>query len=185
LQVLAVGRLTYYKGFRYLIEAAAQVTGVHISLVGEGDQAEELKSLVSSLDLQDRIKFEGHLSDDLLAQKMAECDCLCLPSIERTEAFGMVLLEAMYFGKATVISDVTGSGMGWIVDDGVTGIKVRPANPDALAEALKRLMTDREELDRLGRRGKEKFDQQFEINHAVEGLVEIYQHALNKNPNEQ
>jgi glycosyltransferase involved in cell wall biosynthesis len=185
LQILAIGRLTYYKGFRYMIEAAAKVTGVHISLVGEGDQAEELKSLVNSLELQDRIHLEGHLSNDLLARKMAECECLCLPSIERTEAFGMVLLEAMYFGKATVISDVTGSGMGWIVDDGITGIKVRPANPDALAEAFKRLMADREELHDMGRRGKEKFDQQFEINHAVEGLIEIYQDILGTSHNNQ
>ncbi len=140
---------------------------------------------MKSLNLQDRIRFEGHLSDDLLAYKMAECDCLCLPSIERTEAFGMVLLEAMYFGKATVISDVPGSGMGWIVDDGITGIKVKPANPGALAEALKRLVSDREELFVMGQQGKEKFDRQFEINHAVEGLIKIYQHALNKNTNEQ
>ena len=108
---------------------------------------------------------------------MADCDCLCLPSIERTEAFGMVLLEAMYSGKATVISDVEGSGMGWVVDDGVTGIKVAPADADALAAALKRLAADREDLAEMGQRGKEKFDQQFEINHAVEGLIEIYRQS--------
>ena len=175
LQVLAVGRLTYYKGFRYLIEAAAQTPGIHINLVGHGDQSEQLKSLVASLKLQDRVTFHGILSDDELAQKMADCDCLCLPSIERTEAFGMVLLEAMYFGKATVISDVEGSGMGWVVDDGITGLKVRPADADALAEALNRMAADREELAGMGQRGKGKFDQQFEINHAVEDLVKIYQ----------
>lgn len=185
LKVLAVGRLTYYKGFRNMIEAAARVSGVHINLVGDGDQAEQLKSLVTSLDLQDRVNFDGHLSNDELAQKMTDCDCLCLPSIERTEAFGMVLLEAMYFGKATVVSDVTGSGMGWIVDDGVTGIKVTPSDPESLAAAFKRLIADREELSAMGRRGKEKFDRQFEINHAVEGLVKIYQNILGNSHNNQ
>jgi len=175
LQVLAVGRLTYYKGFAYLIEAAAQAQDIHINLVGAGDQAEQLRALTASLKLQDRVTFHGVLSDPDLAQKMAECDCLCLPSIERTEAFGMVLLEAMYFGKATVISDVDGSGMGWVVDDGITGIKVEPANADALASALKQLATNREELADMGRRGKEKFDRQFEIGHAVEDLENIYQ----------
>ena len=175
LQVLAVGRLTYYKGFAYLIEAAAQAQDIHINLVGAGDQAEQLKALTASLKLQDRVTFHGILSDAELARKMAECDCLCLPSIERTEAFGMVLLEAMYFGKATVISDVDGSGMGWVVDDGITGIKVEPADADALASALKRLATNREELADMGRRGKEKFDRQFEIGHAAEGLENIYQ----------
>jgi rhamnosyl/mannosyltransferase len=111
---------------------------------------------------------------------MSVCDCLCLPSIERTEAFGMVLLEAMYFGKATVISDVPGSGMGYIVDNGVTGIKLKPADADALAGAFRRLALDRGELARMGQRGKDKFEQQFDINHTVAGLVDIYQQIKNK-----
>ena len=177
LQVLAVGRLTYYKGFRYLIEAAAQVPDIHVNLVGIGEHAEQLKKLAASLMLQERVTFHGILSDSELAQEMEKCDCLCLPSIERTEAFGMVLLEAMYFGKATIIGDVEGSGMGWVVDDGITGLKVKPADVNALATAIKRLATNREELKSLGKQGKEKFDQQFEINHAVEGLVDIYKLA--------
>lgn len=175
LQVLAVGRLTYYKGFRYLIEAAAQVENIHINLVGRGEQEEQLKALAASLMLQDRVTFHGILSDMELARQMEKCDCLCLPSIERTEAFGMVLLEAMYFGKATIIGDVKGSGMGWVVDDGVTGLKVKPGDAEALAGAIRRLATNRAELKYLGQRGKEKFDQQFEINHAVAALVDIYQ----------
>ena len=175
LQILAIGRLTYYKGFRYLIEAAAKSPNTHINLVGHGDQAKELKALATSLKVQDRVTFHGILSDAELAQQMAQADCVCLPSIERTEAFGMVLLEAMYFGKATVISDVPGSGMGWIVDDGITGLKVRPADANALAVAFERLYVDREELVRMGKRGKEKFDDQFEINHAINGIMEVYQ----------
>ena len=175
LRVLAVGRLTYYKGFNYLIEAATHAPGIYIDLIGDGDQAENLKSLTDSLMLQDRVNFHGVLSDAELAQKMSECDCLCLPSIERTEAFGMVLLEAMYFGKATVISNVEGSGMGSVVDNDITGIKVRPRDAKALAHAFMRLAGDHQKLDSMGQRGKKKFEHQFEINHAVENLVNIYQ----------
>jgi glycosyltransferase involved in cell wall biosynthesis len=178
LRVLAIGRLTYYKGFNFLIEATAQAREVDLHLIGHGDQVDQLKALVASLNLQDRVTFHGILDDAELVQQMLQCDCLCLPSIERTEAFGMVLLEAMHFGKATVISDVPGSGMGWVVDDGITGIKVPPANADALAEAFRRLAANDEELLSMGQQGKNKFDQQFEINHAVEGLLEIYQQAL-------
>ncbi len=174
LQVLAVGRLTYYKGFRYLIEAIFQTPGVHLNLVGDGDQAAQLKALVASLSLQDRVTFHGSLNNAELSLQMMACDCLCLSSITRAEAFGMVLLEAMYFGKATVISDVPGSGMGWIVDDGITGIKVKPADTSALAAALKQLNADRDKMKRMGQHGKDKFDQQFEINHAILGLMDIY-----------
>ena len=72
--------------------------------------------------------------------------------------------------------------MGWVVDDNVTGIKVNPADTNALAGALKRLAADREELARMGQQGREKFDQQFEINHAIEGLVKVYQQATQTNP---
>lgn len=175
LKILAVGRLTYYKGFRYLIEAAARVPDICVNLVGHGDEADDLKALTASLGVQDRVTFHGVLSNDELAGQMKAADCICLPSIERTEAFGMVLLEAMYFGKATVVGDVPGSGMGWVIDDGATGLKVKPADTAALAAAFERLSANREELAMMGRRGKEKFDRQFEINHAIEGLMKIYQ----------
>jgi len=174
LQVLAVGRLTYYKGFSFLIEAAAQAPGIHVNLVGHGDQADHLRQLTTSLKLEERVTFHGVLSDTELAQLMSDCDCLCLPSIERTEAFGMVLLEAMYFGKPTIVSDVKGSGMGWVVDDGVTGIKVEPANADSIASALSSLAIDTESATEMGKAGKQKFDDQFEINHAITGLMDIY-----------
>jgi rhamnosyl/mannosyltransferase len=90
----------------------------------------------------------------------------------------MVLLEAMSFGKATVISDVPGSGMGWIVDHGVTGLKVKPADSKALAAALGELAGDREKLRRMGRAGREKFERMFDINHAVEGVIDTYRTVL-------
>ncbi len=177
LNVLAIGRLTYYKGFRYLIQAAAKTPNIHISLVGRGDEAEELRELTASLGLNNRVTFYDVLNDRELAQQMVRCDCFCLPSIERTEAFGLVLLEAMYFGKANVISDVPGSGMGWIVDDGITGVKVNPGDTDALVEAFTQLSENRQELARMGQRGKVKFHQCFEIDHTVEDLISVYQHV--------
>jgi len=178
LRVLAIGRLTYYKGFRYLIEAAARVKNLHVDIVGQGEEMHNLRSLRDTFNLQSRLIFHGELSDPDLAKKMAQCDCICLPSIERTEAFGMVLLEAMYFSKATVISDVPGSGMGWIVDDGMTGLKVRSADAEALAETFRTLSGNRENLIRMGQQGRVKFDEQFEINHTVKGLIAVYRQVL-------
>ena len=178
LRILAVGRLTYYKGFRYLLEALAQDTTLHLDLVGEGDQSRELRQLAAPLGVEHRVTFHGTAGDAELARLLAACDCLCLPSIERTEAFGMVLLEAMSFGKAAVVSDVPGSGMGWIVDQGVTGLKVKPADSGALARALGELAADREKLSQMGRAGREKFLRLFEINHAVDGIIDTYRAVL-------
>lgn len=178
LNVLAIGRLTYYKGFGYLIRAAARVEGVHVHIVGEGELKRELRGLARQLDAQGRVTFHGAMDDTGLAHMLSDCDCLCLPSIERTEAFGLVLLEAMYFGRATVASAVRGSGMDWIVQDGITGLKVPPRNVDALAGALRRLRDDRDLVSELGRGGRERFDDQFTIDRSVDALLEVYRGVL-------
>ncbi len=174
LNVLAVGRLTYYKGFEYLIRATAMVEAARVSIVGSGDKEKELKTLAARLGLENRVVFHGALSDQELIKHFSQCDCVCLPSIERTEAFGMVLLEAMYFAKATLVSDVPGSGMGWVVEDGVTGIKVAPANPESLAKALDYMAKNRDSVEKMGQCGKEKFARQFEIGHSVDSLIKTY-----------
>jgi rhamnosyl/mannosyltransferase len=182
LQVLAIGRLTYYKGFNYLIEAIALAPHTHLQLVGSGEQEQTLRSLAASLNVSERVTFHGQLSGRQLAQQFIDCDCLCLPSIERTEAFGMVLLEAQYFAKATIIADVSGSGMGWVVDDQLTGLKVPPADAQELADALLYLQQERTELIEMGKRGKQKFETVFEINHAVETLIDVYDNVIHAHP---
>jgi rhamnosyl/mannosyltransferase len=174
LDVLAIGRLAYYKGFRYLIEAVSKLDNVHVHIVGKGKKERDLKKLARRLNVSGWVTFYGQLSDSELAARFAACDCVCLPSIERTEAFGLVLLEAMYFSKATVVSDVPGSGMGWVVEHNVTGLKVPPANSDKLAEALQRLSQDRALSRTLGENGKAKFDRLFSIDESVINLVKVY-----------
>ena len=178
LRVLAIGRFTYYKGFEYLLRAAAEAEWVEVHLVGDGELRRPLERLARELGIADRVTFHGHLSSEALSAQYAACDCVCLPSIERTEAFGLVLLEAMYFGKATVISEVPGSGMGWIVDHGVTGLKVPPADSGALAAAFRQLQTDRATLARFGENGRTRFNQQFHICKPAAGVIDIYSRLL-------
>ena len=181
LRVLAIGRLTYYKGFDYLIQAVARMDDIQLDLVGQGDEDTHLKALTKKLGADDKVCFHGHLSSDDLARQFTRCDCVCLPSIERTEAFGLVLLEAMYFGKATIASDVPGSGMGWIVDQGVTGLKTTPGNVDELLGALQLLQQNRDRIDTLGKNGSKKFDQYFHINRSSEQIARLYQRVLYDN----
>ncbi len=150
------------------------VEAVKVSIVGTGDREKDSKTLVARLGLESRVVFHGSLSDQELIGHFSQCDCVCLPSIERTEAFGIVLLEAMYFSKATLVSDVPGSGMGAIVDDGVTGIKAEPANPESLAKALDYMAKNRDVVDRMGQCGKQEFERHFEIGHSINSLIKIY-----------
>ncbi len=177
LNVLAIGRLTYYKGFEYLIRAVTECTNVRVQLVGTGDEKRRLEKLVADLGLETVIRFHQNVPDSELAQLFYSCDCLCLPSIERTEAFGLVLLEAMYHSRATVISDVPGSGMGWVVDDGVTGLHVPVGDAQALAKTLNHLQANRDTVARLGLAGRKKFDAMFNIEATCSQISEIYRTA--------
>ena len=177
LQVLAIGRLTYYKGFGYLIEAVARTSGVRAHIVGSGERRWELRRLAAQLGVADRVRFHGELDDEGLAARLAECDCLCLPSVERTEAFGLVLLEAMYFAKPTVISDVPGSGMATVVLDRETGLKVPPRDAAALAAALETLRDDASLRRRLGEQGRRRFDAHFDIAHGAAAIAAAYAEA--------
>ncbi len=173
-RVLAVGRLTYYKGHEGLIRAAAELADAKVVVVGEGELRPRLERLIAQQHLSAKVLLGGACPGPLLHALLESCDCLCLPSIERTEAFGLVLLEAMAHGKAVVASDVPGSGMSWVVEAGQTGLLVPPGDATALAGALRRLLGDAKLRERLGARGKSRFEQQFSITAVADELLSLY-----------
>ena len=178
LRVLAIGRLTYYKGFQYLLQAAAELPGLQLRLVGSGEEERSLRKLAGELGLGSRVRFLGRLDDAELAAEFAAADCLSLPSIERTESFGLVLLEAMHHGLATVVATPAGSGVGWVVEHGLTGLCVAPQDSGALAAALRQLADDHAMLRSLGASGKCKFDGQFHIERCAEHILALYREIL-------
>jgi len=178
LKVLAIGRLTYYKGHEVLLDALGRGADLTLCLVGEGERQWKLNDLVNRFGVTDRVNMLGFLSDDKVQALLAECDCLCLPSLERTEAFGVVLLEAMRYGKPLVASDIPGSGVGWVCQDNVTGLLAEPANPAALAHALERLQDDPSLAKRLGCTGAERFRAEFHIDRVAESTRRIYETLL-------
>lgn len=174
-QILAIGRLTYYKGFSILIRAMTHLPHSELTIIGQGSLDRELAGLASDLGVAERVQFLGGVDDEQLREHLQDCDCVCLPSIERTEAFGLVLLEAMAFGKPTVVSKVSGSGMGWVVEEGITGLHAEPRNAASLAEALETLRLDPALAWKLGRAGRARFDSTFAIDASVDALVDVYE----------
>lgn len=174
LGVIAVGRLTYYKGFDVLLRALTQCPDVELEIIGEGERRQELETLIEQLHLDERVTLLGNLSDDELDQRLRASDCLCLPSIERTEAFGIVLLEAMARGKACVVTSVPGTGMSWIVQHNKTGLAVPPSDESALAEALNQLTADPLLCKTMGEAGLARFKDDFTIGVSAAAMAKIY-----------
>ena len=92
LRLLCVGRLTYYKSFATAINAVAQLPNSTLRIVGHGQEYGNLASLISKLRLSKRVELVGEIAEEVLWENYIWCDVLCLPSIERTEAFGLVIL---------------------------------------------------------------------------------------------
>ena len=177
-RILAIGRLTYYKGHEVLIRAAAHVPDVRVFIVGEGEHGPRLERLVKDLGLRERVRLLGFMEESRLHALLATCDCLCLPSIERTEAFGLVLLEAMHYARPVVASDVPGSGIGWVVRHGETGLLVRPGDPQELAKALAVMGEISGLREGMGRAAKERFDEIFHIDQVAREMAVLYQNIL-------
>lgn len=174
-RILSVGRLTYYKGHEYLVKALANLPGVRAVIVGEGARRGVVAREIDRLGLGGRAALTGTLSNELMHALMASCDCFCLPSIERTEAFGVVLIEAMAHGKATVVCDIPGSGVGWVVRDGETGRVVPAADPAALEDAFRRLSADRAGLARMGEAGRRRYRSHFVIDRVADQVLQVYE----------
>lgn len=147
--VFYIGRLVPEKGVSTLIRAflkvSREIQNAKLIIGGRGPQGPELQDLVAELGLSDKVRFTGYVSDELRDRIYHRADVAVFPSLY--EPFGIVALEAMASGTPVVVSNV--GGLGEIVADGETGIKVTPSDEDGLASALQRILSDPRLANRL------------------------------------
>lgn len=177
-RVLAVGRLAHYKGFDVLLGAVGRCPGTVLVLAGEGEEAAALADLRAGLGLQGRVTLAGAVPDDLLAALYATCDLFCLPSLDRSEAFGMVLLEAMRFARPCVVSDIPGSGPAWVA--GEAGLAVPPGDAPALALALATLAADPGLRESMGQAAQRRLAGEFTIEAVARRWEEVYRDLVGR-----
>ena len=174
-KVLTIGRLTYYKGHNILLEALQNIDNVKLILVGKGELKSKLIDLIIKLKLSDKVQIlDGSLSYESISALLTTCDCFCLPSIERTEAFGVVLLEASYHAKPIISCNIEGSGVTWVIQDGNTGILVPPNNVDSLTTALNNLNKNPVAATNLGIQAKNRFNEIFNISKITKIISALY-----------
>lgn len=185
IELLMVGRLTYYKGHRVMLNAlsklVAQNINVKLTIIGGGELRRDIESQISQLNLNEHVKLLGKVSDERLIQALSKAHLLCLPSLERTEAFGVVLLEAARQGIPALVSDVPGSGMSWVVDDKKTGLVVKTGCTDSIVSAVKSLEDPLKTLKEYGLQAKIKFNEQFRISAVANQLQLVYNATVSKN----
>ena len=174
--VLFVGKLRYYKGLEYLLQAMVNVPA-RLLVIGTGPMESVWRALASSLGLEDRVSFLGQVSDEDLAAYYHASDVFVLPASERSEAFGTVQIEAM--ASATpVVSTELGTGTSFVNVHRETGLVVPARDPGALCLALQELLSDRELSQEMGRRARERALREFSLDTMVERVLALYDNRV-------
>lgn len=174
--ILFVGRLVYYKGIEYLIRAMTMVDA-NLIIIGEGPLKKKLITLVDKLKVTDKVEFINHIPREQLMLYFNICDIFVLPSIARSEAFGLVLLEAMVYKKPLITTEL-GTGTSFVNINGKTGLVVPPANAEALSEAINTLIYDEAIRREMGENAAKRVEEEFDISKYLFAYDKLYQQIL-------
>src|SRR5437773_5027394 len=172
--LLSVGRHVYYKGFEYLI-AAMQHVNAKVLLVGNGPLRRDLEALAKRLGVHDRVVFLGEVNDVIPYYHAA--DMFVLPSITRSEAFGIVQIEAMARGRP-VINTSLDSAVPFVSIGGETGLTVAPQNVEELASAMNLLLDNEHLRAQYGRAARRRVEAQFTANVMTQRTLALYNEIL-------
>jgi colanic acid/amylovoran biosynthesis glycosyltransferase len=161
-RIITVARLHPTKAQDVLLEAIAVLdragTKVSLQIVGDGPTRAELEAQVSRLGLTSSVAFLGSLGQEEIIDLMRGCDIFVLPS--RFEPLGVAYMEAMSMGLATI--GTTEGGVHEIIDDGVDGMLIPPGDPQVLAGAIGKLISDPTLRQEMGKAGRKKIIARFD-----------------------
>jgi glycosyltransferase involved in cell wall biosynthesis len=172
---LFVGVLRYYKGLHTLIAAASR-TGLPVVIAGDGPEAKVLKNQAETLGAIN-VRFAGFVDNDMKQALFKHCRAVVFPSCERSEAFGVTLLEGQLHHKPLISCEI-GTGTSYVNVDGETGMIVPVDDPEAFGEAMRKLDNDPDLASRFGRAGRARLDYLFSGSGIGEQYARIYREVL-------
>jgi glycosyltransferase involved in cell wall biosynthesis len=171
-----VASLTERKGHRFLLRALKQIEPqvgeVHALFAGEGDQEEPLRSLAASLGMNERVHFLGFRPD--VAEVVSAFDVFSLPSSK--EGLSIAVMEAMALRRPVIVTNI--AGMPELVRDGETGLLIPPTDVNALADALRRLLTDAASAAWLAENGRRCLEERFDQRACLSEVERFFQQVV-------
>lgn len=178
-KVFFTGRLVYYKGVDVLLKAFRLVNGCELFIAGTGELEAELKAYAKEHNMEDKVHFLGFLPDDELKQAYADCDIFVLPSVAKSEAFGIVQLEAMVYGKP-VINTLLPSGVPHVSIHKKTGLTVPPSDFESLSAAILALARNRELREEYGKNAADRVMENFNEKDIIRKLYEYLSEGVDR-----
>lgn len=178
-RMIIIGSLVANKGHYYLLKAIEIIwrhnKQLTLDIVGDGPLKTKLLDCASSLKISGVTNFRGFVDDDTSTKLLSQSHVLVTPSIER-EGLPTVILEAMSRSKPVIGSNV--GGIPELIEDGITGFIVNPADVDDLASALNNLIYDEELRRRMGEAGRKKYEERFDARIMIREIENLYQSLL-------
>lgn len=174
---LFVGAFRYYKGLHILLDAAKN-NDFNVVIVGSGDAENELKSLAQKLVLKN-VHFVGAVSDEDKSALLTLCYCVVFPSHLRSEAFGISLAEGAMYGKPLISAEI-GTGTSFINIHNETGVVVERNNPQALQDAMFKLISEPELAKHYGSNAYQRYLNFFTAEHMIEKYSAVYHELLSE-----
>lgn len=173
--VFSLGRLVAYKGFTHLVEAARFLKDDYVILIGgTGALKQALSQQIKRLGLENKVVLLGRIPENELPTYFGACKVFCLPSVQKTEAFGIVQIEAMSCGKPVVATRIPQSGVPWVNKHGVSGLNVMPGNAGELARAIQDIADNESVYDKYSTAAKNRYWDIFTNEHMIDKCKRIY-----------
>lgn len=174
--VFALGRHIYYKNFSTLIDAVKTFDENTILLLGgEGELSSELKNQVIKNSLEDNVVFLGKIPFEELGVYFELAEVFCLPSNEKSEAFGVVIIEAMSFGCPVVSCNIKGSGVPWVNVDKKTGFVVPVNDSEKLGNAINLILHNSDLRYEFSQNARARYLELFTKDKMVNDIKMLYE----------
>ncbi len=172
--VLFAGKHRYYKGLEYLVKAAPRIRA-HVVIAGDGPERAGLMKLANETGVS--ISFPGALSQEDLIAHLHAARVVVFPSVERSEAYGISMLEAHACGTP-VVATTLGTGVEFVNAHDETGLNVTPRDAAALADGVNRLLDDETLRQAMGAQAQERILREFDARRIAHDEFEIYRELL-------
>lgn len=173
--IFFLGRLIPYKGLEYLVSAAAHLPEDYVIVIGgSGPLDKDLRQQAIAQGVMDRLVFLGDVPEEMKAAWFTACDLFVLPSVMKTEAFGIVQIEAMSLGRPVVATRIEGSGTAWVNAHGVSGLNVPVRDAAALARAMTDILGDPVAYAAYSRGAADRFSTLFHLDHMIDKTLSLY-----------
>jgi glycosyltransferase involved in cell wall biosynthesis len=171
----------YFKGLENLIKALLEIkkdpkfSSTVLNVIGCGDLLPYYKNCADALGMGEAVFFHNNTDNEQLVDFYNYCDCLALPSINKGEAFGLVLLEAMACAKPVIASNLP--GVRSVFKNGEQGLLVKPGDVKDLVEKIKTILGDKKAAEQMGRAGRELVEKKYTWEKVAKRLDLVYHYV--------